>query len=206
MLGLDSSGTEKEKPLVVVAGRSNVGKSSIVKCLTGRKVRIGKKPGSTKREFLLDLGSVILVDMPGFGHAERVSKMAIEESKRRVVASIESWGRRIAIAILVVDVSLFKDLAARWEARGEIPIDVEFYSFLTEICREVIIVANKSDRLHKRQFSDSIEYVRNKMAEAVPERRPSIVVASSRNKTGIDELKIQIEQVLSTQGLAKPAW
>lgn len=206
MLGLDSSGTETEKPLVVVAGRSNVGKSSIVRCLTGRKVRVGKKPGSTKYEFLLDLGPLILVDMPGFGHAEKLSKMDIEATKRRILANLERWGKRIAIALLVVDVSLFKELADRWEARGEIPIDIEFYSFLNEICRDVIIVANKSDRLERRQFSEAIEYLRKKMAEAEPERKPSIVVASSRNRTGIDELKTQIEQVLSSQGLARPAW
>jgi len=206
MQGPSSSGTEAEKPLVVVAGRSNVGKSSIVRCLTGKKVRVGKKPGSTRREFLLDLGPLTLVDMQGFGHAERLSKVAIEASKRRTVASLETWGKRIAVAILVVDVSLFKDLTDRWEARGEIPIDIEFYSFLSEICREVIIVANKSDKLDKRNFSEAIEYLQSKMAAAEPERRPSIVVTSSRNKTGIDELKTRIEQALSTQGFAKPAW
>ena len=80
------SGTVKSsKPLIVFAGRSNVGKSSVIRLLTGRKIRVGKSPGSTRWEQWIDLDSVTIVDIPGFGYMASTSKTDIEETKTRVI-------------------------------------------------------------------------------------------------------------------------
>ncbi len=65
MKELDNTG-RPGKPMIVFAGRSNVGKSSIIRALTGKKVRIGKKPGSTRWEMMIDFGPITIVDIPGF--------------------------------------------------------------------------------------------------------------------------------------------
>jgi GTP-binding protein EngB required for normal cell division len=201
-----SGGTELETPLVVFAGRSNVGKSSTIRALTGRKLRVGKKPGSTRWELMIDLGPVTLVDIPGFGHMSGVSKTGIEEMKTTIVQKLEGWSDRLALAVLIVDISLFRELVERWETRGEIPIDVEFYSFLSEIAPYVVVAANKIDKLKKRERSAELEYLIFKLREALPEVEPNVVPLAAHRKQGIPDLKHAVEVILMQSGLELPEW
>jgi GTP-binding protein EngB required for normal cell division len=189
---------------MVVAGRSNVGKSSIVKALTGRRLRIGKRPGTTGREELIDLESVVIVDMPGFGYAAGKDRAAIERMKTEIVHKLEEWESRLLIAILVIDVSLFRELVERWESRNEIPVDVEFYDFLSEISRHVIVVANKTDKLRNREKPEEIDFLRVKLAEVG--RTPDIIPVSTREEGGIGDLRTRIEYILKQDGLELPKW
>ena len=201
-----SGGTDLKTPLVVFAGRSNVGKSSTIRALTGRKVRVGKKPGSTRWELMIELGPVTLVDIPGFGYMSGVSKTGIEEMKTTVIQKLEGWSDRLALAVLIVDVSLFRELVERWETRGEIPIDVEFYTFLSEIAPHVIVAANKIDKLKKRQQTAELEYLTFKLREALPEIEPNVVPLAANRKQGIPDLKHAVELILLQSGLEKPEW
>ena len=195
-----------DRPLMVFAGRSNVGKSSTIRLLTGRKVRVGKRPGSTKWEIMIDLGPVTLVDVPGFGYMAGISKTAIEEMKTTLIQKLEGWSDRLALAVLIVDLSLFRTLVNRWENRGEIPIDVEFYTFLSEISARVIVVANKIDKLRKREQPLELEYLAMKLKEALPGVEPFIVPMSASKKIGITELKRAIEDNLQLDGIGRPRW
>ncbi|MFW9886536.1 MAG: GTP-binding protein EngB [Candidatus Thorarchaeota archaeon] len=195
-----------KEPLVVFAGRSNVGKSSTIRALTGRKVRVGKKPGSTRWEIMIGMGPVTFVDIPGFGHASGVSKTGIEEMKTTIIQKLEGWSNRLVLAVLIVDISLFRELVERWEARDEIPIDVEFYTFLSEIAPHVIVVANKIDKLKKRQQSAELEYLVFKLRKALPSRAPHVVPLAARRKQGIPDLKQAMETVLVQSGLETPEW
>ncbi len=207
MQGQGRSGViELDRPLMVFAGRSNVGKSSTIRLLTGRKVRVGKRPGSTKWEIMIDLGPVTLVDVPGFGHMAGTSKTAVEEMKTALIHKLEGWSDRLVIAVLIVDISLFRTLVNRWENRGEIPIDVEFYAFLSEISARVIVVANKIDKLKKREQHVEVEYLAMKLKEALPRTEPFIVPFSASKKTGVAELKKAIEDTLQLEGVEKPRW
>jgi GTP-binding protein EngB required for normal cell division len=198
------SGNESKRPLVIVAGRSNVGKSSIVKALTGRKVRIGKRPGTTGREELIDLESVVLVDMPGFGYAAGKDRASIDRMKTRIIHTLEVWESRMLIAILVIDVSLFRELVERWEDRNELPIDMEFYGFLSEISQHVIVAANKTDKVASREREDEIGFLRMKLAEV--REGPDIIPISAKEKESIKHLKARIESILRQQGLEPPKW
>ncbi|MFW9943689.1 MAG: GTP-binding protein EngB [Candidatus Sifarchaeia archaeon] len=195
-----------EKPLMVFAGRSNVGKSSTIRLLTGKKVRVGKRPGSTKWEIMIDLGPVTLVDIPGFGYMAGTSKTDIEEMKTTLIQKLEGWSDRLALTVLIVDISLFRTLVDRWESRGEIPIDVEFYTFLSEISARVIVVANKIDKLKKREQPLEVEYLTMKLKEAFPGLEPLIVPLSASKKTGATELKRTIEDALQLDGIGRPRW
>ncbi|MHA2033717.1 MAG: GTP-binding protein EngB, partial [Candidatus Thorarchaeota archaeon] len=159
------SGTEVP-PLVVFAGRSNVGKSSVIRALTGKRVPVGKRPGSTRREIRLEMGPVTLVDIPGFGFMAKRSKRAIEEMKTSVIHTLEEWSDQIVLAVLIIDAFLFREIVERWEKRGEIPIDIEFYAFLSEISPEVIVVANKMDKVRSVDRANVIEYIRMRLTEA----------------------------------------
>ncbi|MHA1246071.1 MAG: GTP-binding protein EngB [Candidatus Thorarchaeota archaeon] len=199
------SGTEVP-PLVVFAGRSNVGKSSVIRALTGKRVPVGKRPGSTRREIRLEMGPVTLVDIPGFGFMAKRSKRAIEEMKTSIIHTLEEWSDQIVLAVLIIDAFLFREIVERWEKRGEIPIDIEFYAFLSEISPEVIVVANKMDKVRSVDRANVIEYIRMRLTEAVPNRPLNLVEVSARRKTGIGELRGQMEAALRKQGIVEPIW
>jgi len=198
----DSTG----KPMIVFAGRSNVGKSSTIRVLTGKKVRVGKKPGSTRWEMMIDFGSVTIVDIPGFGFMSGQSKTTIEETKVNIVQKLESWSDSLALSVLIIDISLFRELFERWSSRGEIPIDVEFYSFLSEISPQVIVLANKGDKVKKKKLTRELEFLKEKLVEAVPSSVPRVIVSSAIKKRGMRELTDSIDNLLREQGIESPRW
>jgi GTP-binding protein EngB required for normal cell division len=198
----DSTG----KPMIVFAGRSNVGKSSTIRVLTGKKVRVGKKPGSTRWEMMIDFGPVTIIDIPGFGFMSGQSKTTIEETKVNIVQKLESWSENIALSVLIIDISLFRELFERWSSRGEIPIDVEFYNFLSEISPQVIVLANKSDKVKKKALREELQFLKEKLREAVPNSEPNVVVTSSLKKQGMRELIDSIDRLLKEQGIDSPRW
>ena len=200
------SGPKKRSPLVVFVGRSNVGKSSTIRALTGKKVRVGKKPGSTRWELEIDMGSVIFVDIPGFGFMKGQSKEEISQTKDRIVKNLEEWSEHLALAVLIIDISLFRELFERWDTRGEIPIDVEFYSFLSEISPTVIVVANKADKLKKKETTQEIAYLEQKLVEAVPSQVPVIVSTSASRRIGTGKLQKEMEKALQKGGIDPPNW
>ncbi|MDF1537729.1 MAG: GTP-binding protein EngB [Candidatus Thorarchaeota archaeon] len=200
------SGPKRKKPIIVFAGRSNVGKSSTIRGLTGKKIRVGKHPGSTRWEQTIDMGSVDFVDIPGFGFMSRSSKDAIEDMKNQIIGWLEDWSDQMAVAVLVIDISLFQELVERWGNRGEIPIEVEFYSFLSEIAPAVIVVANKIDRLKKKQISGELEYLQQQLIEATPSKEPNVVTLSALKRSGFENLKESIEKILQTRGINPPDW
>ncbi len=200
----DNSGTKK--PLVVFAGRSNVGKSSTIRALTGVKLRVGKKPGSTRRERKVDLGSVMLVDIPGFGYMSGTSKTDIEKMKVNLVQQLEEWSDDIILGVLVLDISIFREIAERWESRGEIPIDVEFYTFLNEIANNVLVIANKIDKVKKKNRHDELEFLRYKLIASMPTVEPLIMPISASREQGIGQLRGIITEMIQAAGLGSPRW
>ncbi len=200
------SGSDLHKPMIVFAGRSNVGKSSTIRALTGKKIRVGKHPGSTRWELTIDMGPVNFIDIPGFGFMTKSNKDSIENMKRQIVKWLEDWSEYMALGVLIIDISLFRELVDRWGGRGEIPIDVEFYSFLSEVSPSVIVVANKIDKLKKRAMPVELDFLRQQLIEAVPDKKPMIVEMSALKRTGIAELKDLVEYLLQTQGIDSPNW
>jgi len=198
--------TGNDKPLIVFAGRSNVGKSSTIRALTGVKVRVGKRPGSTRWEQMIDMDPVTVVDIPGFGFMSGKSKTAIEETKDHIIEVLESWSSRILLTVLIIDISLFRVLFERWSSRGEVPVDVEFYSFLCEISPRVIVLANKMDKVKKYHIDEEVDFLTFHLREAVVDREPTILLSAAVKKQGMRELRDLINEILSEEGLEKPQW
>ena len=198
--------TGNKKPLIIFAGRSNVGKSSTIRALTGVKVRVGKRPGSTRWEQMIDLDPITIVDIPGFGFMSGQSKITIEETKNHIIESLENWRNRILLTVLIIDISLFRVLFERWSSRGEVPVDVEFYSFLCEISPRVIVLANKMDKVKGRHIDDELEFLTFQLREAVIEREPTIILSAASKKQGMSDLRNLIDEILSEEGLDRPQW
>ena len=132
---------------IVFAGRSNVGKSTLFYQLFGVKVRKGKKPGTTIKPNQITYKDLIITDLPGFGYISGVDREFNERVKDFIVRYIEENADRIILAIQVVDGKSFLEIAERWEKRGYIPVEVEMFEFLNEVCPKVFLAVNKMDKV-----------------------------------------------------------
>ncbi len=178
----------RDLPQVAVAGRSNVGKSSLINCLTRRRslARVGSSPGRTAfvNCFLID-GSFYLADLPGYGYA-RVSKA----ERQRWAGLMECYFARrdrIALGLLVVDArhAPTEDdrTMERWFARSRCPL---------------VVAANKCDRLKSGEVSASLARIRETLdlGQEVP-----VIPVSARTGQGREELT---GRLLAGLGLAGP--
>ena len=187
-----------ERDTIAFVGRSNVGKSSTIRALTGVKVRVGKKPGTTIRPNLVPYGRYTILDMPGFGFMRREGQEAVKDY---IVRRLEE-GRDIAFAVEVVDAKAFVEIARRWEARGQIPVEVEFYHFLNELDLNPIVVANKIDKIPGGARDEVLDAICTYLGLAPPWRgwRAVIVPFSARTREGLGELKALIGERARARG------
>lgn len=136
-------------PQVVFAGRSNVGKSSVINRLLGRKnlARVGSQPGKTVHVnyFKID-GCLYFVDLPGYGFA-RVSRSE-KERWRSLVGAYFSEPSRIALGILVVD--------ARHKPTAD---DRLMANWFRETGRPFVVAANKADKLSAAELSPALSLI-----------------------------------------------
>ncbi len=132
---------------IVLIGRSNVGKSTLFRELTGQKVKIGRRPGVTQYPYKARVGNIFYVDMPGYGFMFKTTKAQQEKTKDLIVEYFEQHADEIMMAIQVIDAASFLDIVDRWEGRGEVPFEIELYEFLNDLGLDVVLAANKMDRI-----------------------------------------------------------
>ena len=165
-------------------GRSNVGKSSLVNMLTGRKelALTSQKPGKTIliNHFLIN-EEWYLVDLPGYGYAQRG-----KEGRKQIQNIIEDY-------ILAREslTNLFVLLDCRHPAQK---IDLEFMEWLGENGVPFAIIFTKIDKLGKQRLQENIKAYQEKMLETW-EELPPIFISSSEKKLGKDEILDFIEKI-----------
>ena len=165
-------------------GRSNVGKSSLVNMLKGRKelALTSQKPGKTIliNHFLIN-EEWYLVDLPGYGYAQRG-----KEGRKQIQNIIEDY-------ILEREslTNLFVLLDCRHPAQK---IDLEFMEWLGENGVPFAIIFTKIDKLGKQRLQENIKAYQEKMLETW-EELPPIFISSSEKKLGKDEILDFIEKI-----------
>jgi small GTP-binding protein len=137
---------------VVLVGRSNVGKSTLMREITGHKVPTGRKPGVTRKPNHYDWApeSFVLTDLPGFGFMSGVPEDVRERIKTDVVRYVEEHADRILVGVLVVDGKAAVDIIDRHSGGEEIPHDVEMFHFLEEVGIPPVVAVNKMDKVDDR--------------------------------------------------------
>ncbi|KXB05537.1 GTP-binding protein [candidate division MSBL1 archaeon SCGC-AAA382A03] len=176
---------------IIISGRSNVGKSSIVRELTGKKVKIGKRPGVTRSFERINLGKKLeLVDLPGFGFIAGMNEKKQDKIKDKIVQYLEKNTDNIILAIQVIDTSAFLEIVERWKKRDQIPVDVELFSFLQELELDPIVVANKIDKIKSGELSEILDEICVELGLDPPWRQwlDVIVPVSAKTGEGIDDL------------------
>jgi small GTP-binding protein len=153
---------------IVLIGRSNVGKSTLFHKLTGKKVKIGKRPGITQYPFKAKVGDIFYVDMPGYGFMFKSTQADQEKVKDLIVEYFESRADEIILAIQVIDAASFLDIAERWEGRGEVPLEIELWEFLNDLGLDVVLAANKVDRIAKVDLDGALDLICERLGMLPP--------------------------------------
>ena len=172
-------------PQIAFAGKSNVGKSSVINKLLLRKnfARVGEAPGKTTHiNFFRIDEAMYLVDLPGYGFA-RVSR----EEKQKWALLIDDYllnEEMLCHVLFLVDI--------RHEPTAD---DAEMYNFLVRRNLPFTVVATKSDKLPKSQIKNRIRHLAAvfKLGEA------DILPVSGLLKTGKEAVLDKIERIIYTE-------
>ena len=138
---------------VVLVGRSNVGKSTVMRELTSHsKISTGRKPGVTRSPNHFDWASenFMFTDLPGFGFMSGVEAEHRERIKTDVVQYVEEHADDILAGVLVVDGKSAVDIIDRHSGPDEIPHDVELFGFLWDLDIPTVVAVNKMDKVDDR--------------------------------------------------------
>lgn len=173
-----------DKPEFAFVGRSNVGKSSLINMLTGRKAlaMTSSTPGKTMliNHFLIN-DSWYLVDLPGYGYAQR-GKKAMEQL-RHLISSYVLGRVQLTCLFVLVD--------SRLEPQK---IDLEFIRFLGENGVPFALIFTKSDKTKRSQLGGNVARFLKTLKEEWEELPPHFVT-SSADRSGRDEVLDYINQI-----------
>ncbi len=176
--------TEGANLEIIFVGRSNVGKSSLIRKLTGHKVKVGKRPGVTLIPTHVRLSDLLITDMPGFGFMSGIKERKQDIVKDKVVSYIETNADRILMAVMVVDGPVFVEVVERWESRDEIPIDVEMFGFLSELGIDTVLAVNKTDKVKEKELDRTLDDIVEKLGILPPWRQWMDMIAPISAKKG----------------------
>lgn len=170
-------------PEIALAGRSNVGKSSLINALTNRKslARTGSTPGKTRVINFYNINdSLVLVDLPGYGYA-KVSK---EERK--------SWGvlaeaylntrKNLSMILFLVDI--------RHDPTGD---DILMMDYIRQSNRRFAVVATKSDKVSRAEYKKCIDNIKRRLDLDEDSR---VIPFSAPKRMGVDEIWSVMESFL----------
>ena len=171
------------KPELALLGRSNVGKSSLINMLLGHKqlAKTSGKPGKTRliNHFLVN-DTWHLVDLPGYGWA-RVSKTQRQQWEKMIKAYL-LHRTQLSFVLVLVD--------ARHEPQK---LDIALINWLGEHQIPFVILLTKADKESKQQVQKNLAMLRSVLSKDW-EVLPQILVTSSRDRTGREELLRYIQQ------------
>lgn len=168
---------------IAFAGRSNVGKSSLLNLITGRKAlaRVSGSPGKTRTINFYNInGDFRIVDLPGYGYA-RVSK-SVTENWGDMMEQYFSARHGLIKTVQLVDI--------RHEPSKQ---DIQMYEYLRHYGLDGLVVATKADKISKNQMNKNISVIRKALGMK-PEDK--VIACSALKKTGQDELLDEIERLL----------
>ncbi len=173
---------ESELPEIAFAGRSNVGKSSLLNRLFSRKnlARVSSVPGKTITINFYGAGGVNFVDLPGYGYA-KVSR----SEKQRWAQMMEGYfnsGRNIRLVIQLIDMR-----------RPPTEDDIMMMDFLQNTGIDFAVVMTKSDKLNKSEYQKRLEESKDELSFV---KNGFIIPFSSRTGENIEKIKAVIESHL----------
>lgn len=178
--GITSVLPDNDKPEIAFAGKSNVGKSSLINALMNRKsyARISATPGKTQTINFYNINEeMYLVDLPGYGYAKVAEKEKVQWGK--LIERYLNGSARLKAIFLLIDI--------RHEPSAN---DKMMYSWIVGQGFQPIIIATKLDKIKRSQIQKHVKMVREGL-DLVPGTK--IIPFSSATKQGRDEIWELIE-------------
>ena len=178
-----------DAPEVAFAGRSNVGKSSLLNALTNRNglARTSNTPGRTQELNFFDVGDPLrlrLVDMPGYGFAE--APKDVVRKWRHLVNDYLRGRQKLKRALVLID-----------SRHGIKPVDLEVMEMLDKAAVSYRLVLTKSDKIKASELA-AVRKRTEDEARKHPAAHPEIIATSSEKGGGIPELRAAVlEAVLA---------
>lgn len=172
-----------DKPIIAVAGKSNVGKSSLINMLANKKklAKTSTTPGRTRLINYFDFGEFVLADLPGYGFAK-----APKEEKQK-------WGRLIESFLSTQDICLLLSLV---DIRHDPTTDDKMMvNYLYHYAVPFALVATKADKLAKTRIKPRV----NEIASSLKVGFADITATSSENSYGKEQLLDIIEKAISVK-------
>ncbi|UTF53842.1 GTP-binding protein EngB [Natronosalvus rutilus] len=185
---------------VVLVGRSNVGKSTLMRELTGHKFDTGGKPGVTRTPNHYDWTAedFVITDLPGFGFMSGVEADRQDQIKTDIVRYLEAHADSILVGILVVDGKSVVDIIDRHTGEDEIPYDVEMFHFLRELDVPTVVAVNKMDKVDDRD--ERLDELCDRLGLLPPWKQWQDTIAPITAKRGqIDALEESVRTHLHAQ-------
>ena len=174
-------------PEIAFAGRSNVGKSSLLNALTNRNslARVSNTPGRTRDINLFDLGHrLVLADLPGYGFA-RVSRAMSVDWQRLINAYLQGRPQLRRVCLLI-------------DARhGATEYDETMMQMLDAAAASFVVVLTKSDKVKPTELADAVNAATD-IARRHVAAHPDVIATSSETKTGIPELRAHLADLAET--------
>ena len=179
--GITSTLPDNDRPEVAFAGKSNVGKSSMINALMNRKsyARISATPGKTQTINFYNINEALyLVDLPGYGYA-RVSEKEKEQWGRMIERYLHSSSQLKAVFLLI-------DIRHEPSANDKL-----MYKWIVDQGYEPVIIATKLDKIKRSQVQKHVKMLKEGLA-LVP--GTTVIPFSSVTKQGRDEIWELIEK------------
>lgn len=173
-------------PEVAFAGRSNVGKSSLINCVLDRRAlaRTSAQPGKTQTINFYNLnGQMYLVDLPGYGYA-RTSKEEREKWGDMIEGYLTS-SEMLRVIFLLIDI--------RHDPSKQ---DVQMYEWIDYLGYQAIVIATKADKVSRAKREEKL----GRIAEVLGAKEDTIIIPfSSETKEGRDEVLDFFSQVIENE-------
>ena len=173
--GITSKLPENDKLEVAFAGRSNVGKSSLINALMNRKsyARTSQQPGKTQTINFYNINELLyFVDLPGYGYA-KVSQDTVKKWGKMIDGYLHQ-SKVLRLVFLLVDI--------RHKPNQN---DIQMYEWCVNYGFHPIIIATKSDKIKRSQLQKQIKQIKD--ALQVVDGTP-VIPFSALNKSGRDEI------------------
>ncbi len=171
-----------DMPEVCFSGRSNVGKSSLINRLLGRKslARVSSKPGKTVTVNFYRVDKIRLVDLPGYGYA----KVPFSERDRwsELMEGYFRQGRDIRMTFQLIDMR-----------HSPTEFDMVMLDFLYQMGIPYCVVLTKSDKLNSSQYKERMSAIKDELGELG--EGIEIIPFSAQNGKGVEEIREIIESV-----------
>ena len=188
--GVTSKLPENTLPEIAFAGKSNVGKSSLLNALINRKnlARTSSQPGKTQTINFYNLNNeMYLVDLPGYGYAN--VSVSVKEKWGKMIEKYLRTSKQLKAVFLLIDI--------RHEPSAN---DVQMYNWVISTGYDPIIICTKLDKINRSQIQKQLKIIREKLGA---KKETVMIPFSAETKQGRDEIYKLMDAILTGEDQSK---